>query len=589
MTTGRHTHTLIGVLLFVLFVSTLTLTSIYAAPRKLSIPEPNGDNINGYEITSDGAHVVYLTDHETAERPELYRVSTTEGTPIKLNPELAPEGRVNSFRLSPNGATVVYVADLDGDSNDEFYTVPLTGGASTNLNLPPDQDVSTFRISSDNNTIVYTSFDFSTRASEIYSLPITGGTPTKLNGPLANGGSVTSFFSISPDSSTVVYVADQDTDEVQELYAVPIGGGAVTKLNGSLIDGGNVANSFTISPNSNTVVYMADQDTNDLRELYSVPITGGPPTKLNSELVDDVLLHDISSDGSTVVYTASTSTSIVDLYKAPITGGTVSRLTQGFIRFRGVSDFEISSDSTFVVYSADRVEGGFNQLFWVSLVDDTSFDFGVPRERFSDEILDFTLSPDDASVIYSFGDPRVSQRVLFQIPVEINPVERFLSESLQDVDSFAVSNDSASVVYVANRDLDFTEEIYVATIPVIGFVTDSMRIAEDAGETTITVELDAPTDQPVSVDYAVTGGTATNGEDYTLTDGTLIFPANQTTETFSISLIEDAQIEGDETIEITLRNPSYATVLEDTLTITIEDTTSGGPDSNNIYLPLLIR
>ena len=171
----------------------------------------------------------------------------------------------------------------------------------------------------------------------------------------------------------------------------------------------------------------------------------------------------------------------------------------------------------------------------------------------------------------------------------MNPVERFLSGSLQDVDSFAISNNNTSIVYVANQDFNFVDELYVITIPVVGFATDSTRIAEDAEEITVTVELDAPTDQPVSVSYAVTGGTATNGEDYTLTDSMLVFPPNQTTETFSISLIEDAQIEGDETIEITLRNPVYATVLDDTLTITIEDTTPDGPDSNSIYLPLLIR
>lgn len=77
--------------------------------------------------------------------------------------------------------------------------------------------------------------------------------------------------------------------------------------------------------------------------------------------------------------------------------------------------------------------------------------------------------------------------------------------------------------------------------------------------TSVTVNLSIDTVDPVnptSVDYAVTGGTATgSGTDYTLTAGTVIFAAGTTTESFSFTVNNDALYESNETIVIGLSNP----------------------------------
>src|SRR5439155_3607389 len=65
----------------------------------------------------------------------------------------------------------------------------------------------------------------------------------------------------------------------------------------------------------------------------------------------------------------------------------------------------------------------------------------------------------------------------------------------------------------------------------------------------------------VTVDYAVTGGTATGGGvDYTLANGTLTFAPGVTTRDISIALVNDTLDEEDETIQITLSNPNEATL-----------------------------
>ena len=73
------------------------------------------------------------------------------------------------------------------------------------------------------------------------------------------------------------------------------------------------------------------------------------------------------------------------------------------------------------------------------------------------------------------------------------------------------------------------------------------------------VQLNARDDcRTVTVDWAVTGGTATADEDYTAAGGTLTFAPGETTKTVSIPLLDDATYEGDETLTLQLSNAVVA-------------------------------
>ena len=199
----------------------------------------------------------------------LALLATTPGTfaqePYRqqLSENRAVVGDVSNYQLSPDGATVVYRADQDTNDVLELYSVPIGGGTTTKLSgpLPPGGYVeSDFLISPDGAAVVYRADQNTGGLVELYSVPIGSGATTKLSGPLPPGGDVYSDFLISPDGATVVYRADQDTNDVTELYSVPIGGGTTTKLSGPLIPGGDVRPDFLISPDGATVVYRAEQD-----------------------------------------------------------------------------------------------------------------------------------------------------------------------------------------------------------------------------------------------------------------------------------------------------------------------------------------
>ncbi len=108
--------------------------------------------------------------------------------------------------------------------------------------------------------------------------------------------------------------------------------------------------------------------------------------------------------------------------------------------------------------------------------------------------------------------------------------------------------------------------------PSLKFNPSTLTVNENAGTATVTLNITNPNATATSVDVKVKGGSATAGSDYTFTTQTVTFPANVTAaQTFTIPIIDDAAQEGDETIQLVLRNPNNsASLLADSiLTITI--------------------
>jgi hypothetical protein len=96
----------------------------------------------------------------------------------------------------------------------------------------------------------------------------------------------------------------------------------------------------------------------------------------------------------------------------------------------------------------------------------------------------------------------------------------------------------------------------------VQFSASSYSINEGGGSATITVTLSAAATQQVTVHYATMGGTATPGNDFTPTSGTLTFsPANgETSKTFQISILNDLVPEQVEVFSVQLSQPMNATL-----------------------------
>ena len=108
--------------------------------------------------------------------------------------------------------------------------------------------------------------------------------------------------------------------------------------------------------------------------------------------------------------------------------------------------------------------------------------------------------------------------------------------------------------------------------PTIAFLHASSRGYEKVSTVRVPVALSARSGKPVTVGYAVTGGTAVRGMNYILKDGSLIFKPGETVKTIEINIKDNGVNEPDRSIDISLKNPTGAALGGSTVyTYTIMD------------------
>ena len=93
-------------------------------------------------------------------------------------------------------------------------------------------------------------------------------------------------------------------------------------------------------------------------------------------------------------------------------------------------------------------------------------------------------------------------------------------------------------------------------------VSDVSVTEGSSGYTTarFTVSLSAPSDGPVSVDYATQPGTAAAGSDFVATSGTLTFAPGQTARSVDVSVVGDTLNEANESFGLELSSPQGANI-----------------------------
>jgi Ca2+-binding RTX toxin-like protein len=156
------------------------------------------------------------------------------------------------------------------------------------------------------------------------------------------------------------------------------------------------------------------------------------------------------------------------------------------------------------------------------------------------------------------------------------------------------------VVTAQNPDGDFPlARVFAAPTPTIQFSQATYQTNENAGNATLTLTRTGETTAPSQVQLAVTGGTATAGSDYSNTGFplTVSFAAGETSKAVVLPIIQDAQVEGTETVTFAVTgvlNGDIGTVGTATLEIQDDDKaggnggtdggTSGGTGNNNPFV-----
>lgn len=115
----------------------------------------------------------------------------------------------------------------------------------------------------------------------------------------------------------------------------------------------------------------------------------------------------------------------------------------------------------------------------------------------------------------------------------------------------------------------------------LSFVSTEFDVDENGGQAVINVTRGNGSDGAVSVSYTTGDGSATAGDDYEATAGTLDWAdGDSAAKSFTVPVIDDLEEEGDETVNLTLSNPTGGATLGQasaaTLSIDDDDQTAEG-------------
>ena len=119
-------------------------------------------------------------------------------------------------------------------------------------------------------------------------------------------------------------------------------------------------------------------------------------------------------------------------------------------------------------------------------------------------------------------------------------------------------------------------------LPALTLTSSSTEISEDQGLTTITATLNSESNQEMIITVTFSG-TAIFGEDYISSESALIIPSGNSSGSFSISSMQDENIEDIETIIISVEAQGDVTVLSSSITISLldDDSDSDGDGIND--------
>ena len=192
--------------------------------------------------------------------------------------------------------------------------------------------------------------------------------------------------------------------------------------------------------------------------------------------------------------------------------------------------------------------------------------------------LSYTLSGEDANqfTVSDTGDISFVAAPDYEAPTDTNGDNAY-NVTVTVTDSQDATDSQELIVEVEN----------ISDSPdILQFSSSGFGVDEADGTIEITVSRTGDSTDPVSVDYETLGGFAIGGEDYLETSGTLTFADGETSQSFQIQILDDSDVEGDETFSVGLSNPIGADLgNQDTAIVTINN--DDGPTEFPDLTPVL--
>lgn len=229
----------------------------------------------------------------------------------------------------------------------------------------------------------------------------------------------------------------------------------------------------------------------------------------------------------------------------------------------------LKPEVSFVTATSQGFENDVTDTIYIqlnhALDGDVTVDYAVTGGTAAGSGVDYTLTAGTATILGGETQTYIVIDLVDEVTLESTETVEITLSNLSagsslgtpSVHTYSINDNDA------DRDIDFTISSATGT--------------ETAGTVNLTLRIDqVDLTQITTIDYSVTGGTATgSGTDFTLAAGTATIAAGDLTTTISLSIVDDATDEDDETLVISLTNPSNANVgTNNVFTYTIQDNDS---------------
>ncbi len=191
-------------------------------------------------------------------------------------------------------------------------------------------------------------------------------------------------------------------------------------------------------------------------------------------------------------------------------------------------------------------------------------------------IINTAVAPDDftkATDTLTFADGVDSQTITIPI-INDTKVEgdEIFGVALSQVTGGATLGINSHTVTIVDDD--------VVQPGILEFSTAKTSVTENGTNTKLTVTRKGGISGTVTVNYITVAGTATVGNDYTATEGTLTFADGIITQTITIPIVDDTLVEDNETFKVNLSKPtggaSLGATTGNTVTIIENDVAQPG-------------
>ena len=393
-------------------------------------------------------------------------------------------------------------------------------------------------------------------------------------------------------TARIAFASDRDGNF--EIYVMDADGGGQTRLTEDASEDYSPA----WSPDGRRIAFVSTRDGN--AEIYVMNADGTGQTRLTNNTASD-LAPAWTRDGSQIAFVTNRDGND-EIYLMNADGSNQTNLTNNPA---DDASFSFSPDGLKIAFASTREDDRF-QIFTMNLngtgvVRLTNAEGADINPNWSPRQISFQTNRDDNDEVYVMGADGSNQTRLTNNPeLDVDPTQSSDGAKL----AFASSRDGNLEIYLMNPDgsglqrltTNNAADIEPAIQPqrlippppaagaaTIQFSSTDYSAGEGDGFATLTVSRTGTTTAAATVDFATVNGTATNRTDYTYNFGTLKFGPGETSKNINVLIIDDVFVENDETLTVTLSNPTGAVLgSRNTATLTIVDNDTAPPSTNPI-------